>query len=56
MPDFNNLAKKTNYNAKISDIESKCFTTVDYNNFTSQTPDAKIKQKDLETTLILIKK
>ena len=31
---------------KILDIESKYFTTSDYNNFTSQTLDAKIKQKE----------
>ena len=31
---------------KILDIESKYFTTSDYNNFTSQTLDVKIKQKE----------
>ena len=32
---------------KILDIEFKCFTTADYQKFTSQTLDAKIKQKEL---------
>ena len=40
--DVSNLVKKTDYNAKISDIESKYFTTSDYNKFTSVTLDAKI--------------
>ena len=39
--------KKTDYNAKISDTESKYFTTADYNKCTTQTLDAKIKQKEL---------
>ena len=42
-----NLIKKTDYGAKISDIESKYFTTADYNSCTSQTRDVKIKQKEL---------
>ena len=46
-PDVSNLVKKTDYDAKIWDIESKYFTTVDDNKFTSQTLDAKIKQKEL---------
>ena len=32
-----------NYDAKISGIEYKYFTANDYNKFTSQTTDAKIK-------------
>ena len=44
--DVSNLAQK-HYDAKILDIESKYFTTADYNKFTSQTLDAKIKQKGL---------
>ena len=47
IPDVGNLVKKTNYEAKISDIESKYFPTADYNKFTSQRLDAKIKQKEL---------
>ena len=39
--------KKTDYDAKILDIESKYFTTADHNKFISQTLDAKIKQKRL---------
>ena len=46
IPDIINLVKKktTNYDAK---IESKYFTSTDYNKFTSQTLYAKIKQKEL---------
>ena len=42
-----NLVEKKDYDAKILDIESKCFTTADYNKFTIHTLDAKIKQKEL---------
>ena len=28
------LVKKTDYNAKTSDIEEKCFATLDYQKFT----------------------
>ena len=45
IPDVSNLVKYTDYNAKVLDIESKYFTTADYNKFTSQTLLAKIKQK-----------
>ena len=45
IPDFGVLVKKTDYNAKISDIEKKYFTTSDYNKFTSEILDAKIKLK-----------
>ena len=41
------LVKKAEYDAKISDIESKFFTTSDYNKFTSDILNAKIKEKDL---------
>ena len=40
-------SKKADYNAKISEMENKRFTTSDYNKFTSNTLDAKIKQKIL---------
>ena len=44
IPDVSNLVKKkTDYDAKILDTESKYFTTADYNKFTSQTLDANIK-------------
>ena len=43
--DVSSLVKKTDYDVKVSDIESKCFTTVNYNK--SITLDAKIKQKEL---------
>ena len=39
--------KKTDYNARILDTESKYFIIADYNNCTTQTLDAKIKQKEL---------
>ena len=42
IPDVSNVVKK-----KRLDIESKYFTTADYNKFTSQTLDEKIKQKEL---------
>ena len=50
IPDVSNLVKKTDYDPKISDIESKYFTTADYNKFTSQTLDEKIKQKEFIDT------
>ena len=42
-----NLVKKTNYGTKISGIEGKHFSTSDYNKFTGDILDAKIKQKEL---------
>ena len=47
IPFVSNLVNKTDYGAKISNIESKYFTATDYNKFNSQTLDAKIKQKEL---------
>ena len=41
------LIKKTDYDAKIKDIEGKYFFTADYNKFTSDIFDVKIKQKEL---------
>ena len=46
-PNFSDLVKKRDYDAKISDIERKYFTTPDYNKFTSDIIDTKIKQKEL---------
>ena len=45
MPDVSGLVKKTDY--KMSDTEIKYFNTADYNKFTSDILDAKIKQKEL---------
>ena len=45
MPDVSGLVKKTDY--KKSDTEIKYFNTADYNKFTSDILDAKIKQKEL---------
>ena len=39
--------KKTDYDAKISDIESKYITTADYNKFTKNIVDNSIKSKHL---------
>ena len=47
VPDVSNLVIKTDYNIKILDINSKYFTTADYNKFLSQTIDVKLKQKGL---------
>ena len=41
------IYSKTDYDAKTLYIESKYFTTADYNKLTSQKLDAKIKQKGL---------
>ena len=41
------LVKKTDYDAKIKDIERKYFSTTDYDKFTSDILDVKIKQKEL---------
>ena len=47
VPDVSDLVKETNYDAEISDIAPKYFAMVGYNNFTSQTLDAKLKKKEL---------
>ena len=47
IPNVSNLVKKTDYGSKISDIESQCCTTSDYNKFTHNILDAKIKEKGL---------
>ena len=41
------IVKKADYDAKISDIEKHYFTTSDYNKFTNDILDAKIKNKKL---------
>ena len=43
--DVSNLVKKEDCDAKISDIESKYFTTSDFNKFTNEIIHIKIKQK-----------
>ena len=45
IPNFSDPIKKADYDVKISEIESKYFTTSDYNKFTSNTLDAKITKK-----------
>ena len=47
IPEFSGLVKKTDYDAKISEMEGKQFTNSDYNKFTNDIFDAKIKQKEL---------
>ena len=47
MPNISDLVKKANYDAKISEMGNKYFTTSDYDKFTSNTLDAKITQKKL---------
>ena len=37
--------KKSNYDAKISDRETKCFIISDYKEFKKEILDAKIKEK-----------
>ena len=46
IPDVSGLVRKTDYDVKILDIEKK-FTTFDYNTFTKEILDAKIKEKKL---------
>ena len=41
------LDKGRNYDAKLSEIESQCFTTSDYNKFTNEIIDNKIKERKL---------
>ena len=45
IPNVSDLVKKSDYDAKITDIEEKCFANPDYNKFTRVTLDAKIKTK-----------
>ena len=45
IPDVSGLVKKTNYDARISDIEKKYLTTSDNNRFTSGILDAKMKKE-----------
>ena len=45
--DLSGLVKKTDYDAKISEIQLKYFTSPDYNKFMRDMLHAKIKQKEL---------
>ena len=47
IPNIKDLVKKTDYDVKISDIETKYLTTSDYNKFKCETLNAKIKVKKL---------
>ena len=47
IPNVSDLVKKTNYDAKISDIETKYFTTSDHSKFTGEILNAKINEKGL---------
>ena len=47
IPNIGNLVKKKHYDAKISDIESRCLTPSDYNKFTNEITNNKIKEKQL---------
>ena len=45
IPTITNLVKRTNYDAKTIEIEEKFITTSDYNKFSNDILDAKVKQK-----------
>ena len=45
IPGISDLAKKTNYDAKTKDFESKYFTSSDYNTFTNSILEAKKENK-----------
>ena len=47
IPDISSLVKKADYDAKISDTENECITTVDYNKFTKNMVDNNIRSKNL---------
>ena len=47
IPNVIDLFKKTNYDTKIYNIESKCFDTSDFNKFMGEIRDIKIKEKRL---------
>ena len=44
IPNVSDIVKKTDYDAEIPDIDVKYFTMSDYNKFTNDILDAKIKQ------------
>ena len=47
IPNVSGLVKKTDYDAEISGIQKKYFTTSDYNKFTKEILDAHIKETKL---------
>ena len=47
IPNVSNLVKKTAYDAEILDIKFEYFTTTNYNRFTNEKIDLKIKLKEL---------
>ena len=47
IPNVSSVVKKTEYDPKISDIESKYINTADYNKFTEDTITNKIKREGL---------
>ena len=51
---FKLFSQRTDYDAKITDIEGKYFTTADCNKFMNDIMDAKIKQKNQSTKLIFL--
>ena len=50
----NGLVKKTDNNAKISELETKYFTTYDYNKVTIEIFETKIKEQDYLISLVFI--
>ena len=54
IPDLSDLFKTIDYDAKMSEIEGKYFTISEYNKFTFDILDAKIKQNELSTNLIFL--
>ena len=46
IPDVSGFVKKTDCDAKISDIEEKYFTTFDYKKLAKEIVDAKINEKN----------
>ena len=51
MPKVGDLVKKTNYNAKILDIEIKYFIISSYNKFIREIVDANINEKEFDVLL-----
>ena len=47
IPGVSGLVRKADYNTKIPDIKAKYFTISDYNKFTEEILDAKMKEKGL---------
>ena len=45
IPNISDLVKKADYEARIKDIKDKYFTTFQYNKFTNNKLDEKIKEK-----------